>query len=70
VRNGGDEANQVGQLRGEITKDARSRTRTESTSYRGSHYVECYVVKDATCVAADRQLVFVKHPGRRERRRL
>lgn len=60
VRNSGEEANQVDQLRGEITKDTGNRTRTESTKYHGSHYVECYVVKDGTCVASDRQLVYVK----------
>ncbi len=60
VRNSGEEANQVDQLRGEISKDGGSRTRTASTKYRGSHYVECYIVKDGTCVASDRQLVYVK----------
>ncbi len=60
VRNSGREADGVGQLRGDITKDAGNRTCQESTAYRGSHYVECYIVKDGKCVASDRHLVFVK----------
>jgi hypothetical protein len=59
VRNTGDEAARVGQLRGEITRDAGSETKRESTAYRGSHYVECFVVRNGVCVAADKQLVFV-----------
>jgi len=60
VRNTGDEASRVGQLRGEITRDGGQRYRTEHTSYRGSHWVECFVVKDGVCVARDRQRVFVQ----------
>jgi hypothetical protein len=60
VRNTGAEAAKVGQLRGEIRKDAGSLTHEESTRYRGSHWVECYVVKDSYCVASKKQLVFVK----------
>ncbi|MGH3041082.1 MAG: nucleotide-binding domain-containing protein, partial [Gaiellaceae bacterium] len=59
VRNTGEEAAKVGQLRGEITRDQGLERRDESTSYRGSHYVECYIVKDGVCVASDKQLVFV-----------
>ena len=60
VRNSGEEADRVGQLRGEIRKDEGNRTRRESTAYHGSHYVECYIVKDGVCVASDRQLVYVR----------
>lgn len=59
VRNTGAEAAKVGQLRGEISPDAGLGRRDESTAYRGSHYVECYVVKNNVCVASDKQLVFV-----------
>jgi Adenylyl/Guanylyl and SMODS C-terminal sensor domain len=60
VRNTGGEAARAGQLRGEIRKDTDGRTREESTRYRGSHWVECYIVKDGYCVASKKQLVFVK----------
>ena len=59
VRNTGAEAAKVGQLRGEITRDAGSESKRESTAYRGSHYVECFVVKNGVCFASDKQLVFV-----------
>lgn len=60
VRNGGEEARDAGALRGEISKDEGNRKRKEeSTSYRGTHYVECYVVKDGVVVAKDRHPVIV-----------
>lgn len=59
VRNGGDEAYYANQLRGEITLDEGHGTRSESTSYKGTHYVECYVVKDGIVVVTDRQNVIV-----------
>lgn len=59
VRNNGEEATERGQLRGEITKDQGDRRKKESTSYRGNHYVECYIVKDGVCVARARQAVIV-----------
>lgn len=60
VRNTGDEAANAGHLRGEITRDSGYERREEPTAYRGSHYVEVYVVKDGVCVARDRQLVFIQ----------
>ena len=59
VRNGGAEANQVQQLRGEISKDEGANQKTETTSYTGQHYVECYVVKNGIVVSKDRQNVIV-----------
>ncbi len=60
VRNGGDEAANLQALRGEITEgQAGSVMRTESTSYAGTHYVECYVVKNGIVVATNRQTVIV-----------
>jgi hypothetical protein len=59
VRNHGAEAAHRGQLRGEITQDAGERQKLETTSYKGSHYVECYVVKDGKVVAANRQRVVI-----------
>jgi hypothetical protein len=57
VRNTGIEAQNAGSLRGEIRKG--SMTREESTSYAGSHWVECYIVKNGRCVAQARQPVTI-----------
>lgn len=54
VRNSGDEAQASRQLRGEIKRDSGNLRKEETTLYRGSHWVECYIVKDNTCVAATR----------------
>jgi hypothetical protein len=60
VRNGGDEAASHNELRGEITEAAEgSIERTETTSYTGTHYVECYIVKNGLVVAKNRQTVIV-----------
>lgn len=60
VRNTGTEATDDKGLRGEITKDRGSRSKEESTKYRGKHYVECYIVKNGVCVAKDHQVVVIK----------
>lgn len=52
VRNFGQEAKN--DLRGEITLDQGFETKTENTRYRGSHFVECYIIKDNICVARDK----------------
>jgi hypothetical protein len=59
VKNAGAEATAADCLRGQIVKDDGSASRTEPTAYRGSHYVECYIVKNGECLAIDRQPVFV-----------
>jgi hypothetical protein len=59
VRNGGGEASQVKQLRGEISRDQGKNGKTEFTLYKGTHYVECYVVSEGAVVARDRQTVIV-----------
>jgi hypothetical protein len=61
VRNGGEEAAQSASgLRGEITKAAPGvMTKTENTLYKGTHYVECYIVSNGRVVARDRQTVIV-----------
>lgn len=59
VRNGGDEAAEAQQLRGEIRKDSGSRYHEETTLYLGAHFVDCYVVKHGAVVAKDRQVVVV-----------
>lgn len=59
VRNGGVEANEAKALRGEISKDEGLWQKTETTLYKGHHYVECYIVKNGAVVARDRQDVNV-----------
>lgn len=59
VRNSGLEAERKQSLRGEITRDVGQRRKKESTLYAGSHYVECYVIKDGICVARSRQPVVI-----------
>jgi hypothetical protein len=52
VVNTGDEAYRAGQLRGDFYDSSSSgRSRTESTKYKGTHWVEGFVVKDNVCVA-------------------
>ena len=59
IKNTGQEAAQVGQLRGEIVPDDGSRSHQESTLYRGEHYVECYVVKGGLVRARTRHRVVI-----------
>lgn len=44
-------------IRGQVT--AGGITHYEPTSFKGSHFVECYIVKDGICVAKDRQSVII-----------
>lgn len=57
VRNHGDEAAGLGQLRGKLERDGGSHQKRERTLYAGKHYVEVYVVKDGRVVATDRHSV-------------
>jgi len=52
VKNEGEVAKKANDLRGEIKKGYEKKE--ETTCYLGKHYVECYIVKDNTCVAMDR----------------
>lgn len=54
IRNCGDLAKQRNCIRGQILKDEGKEQRIEKTSFRGAHYVECYIVKNKVCVARDR----------------
>ena len=61
VRNTGPEAASVpGGLRGQLLPDDGSASRTESTRYRGRHYVEAYIVKDGLVVASDHHDVVIR----------
>jgi hypothetical protein len=58
VRNRGSEAAERHALRGEITHGGV--TKVEPTAYRGSHWVECYIVKNGVCVAHDHHPVIIR----------
>lgn len=57
VRNFGEEAREADDLRGEITNDRGKEEKVEHTRYWGEHYVECYGIKDGSCVTFARILV-------------
>jgi hypothetical protein len=57
IRNVGREAIRRKQVRGQIYRDGGGRYRIEHTSFRGKHYVECYIVQDNICVAKAVMLV-------------
>ncbi len=55
VRNVGDEAKRRNCLRGEILRSNKDdNKRHETSNFRGSHYVECYIIKNDVVVARDR----------------
>lgn len=49
VRNTGKEAEQRNDIRGQI-KDCGAEIK-ETSKFKGSHYIECYLLKDGVCVA-------------------
>ncbi|PZX07412.1 hypothetical protein C7437_101525 [Psychrobacillus insolitus] len=51
VRNRGQEAIKRKMLRGDIVKGKE--IKIERTSFRGGHYVECYLIHNGVCVARD-----------------
>lgn len=61
VHNRGDEAIKRDCIRGQIEEGDRVWRINESTSFGGSHYVECYIVKDGYCVAKSRQPVNISY---------
>ncbi len=52
VTNRGEQAIKRDCIRGQIV-DQNSSEKTETTSFKGSHFVECYVIKDNIVVARD-----------------
>ncbi|WP_328701904.1 MULTISPECIES: nucleotide-binding domain-containing protein [Bacillus amyloliquefaciens group] len=56
VKNRGDAAERVDQIRGEIFKGLypEKTFHQESTSFSGNHYVECYIIKNGECVGKSR----------------
>jgi Adenylyl/Guanylyl and SMODS C-terminal sensor domain len=58
VKNTGQEAAGIGQLRGEITRDQGRGEKHERSLYSGIHYVECYVINHPNeCIAKARKYV-------------
>jgi hypothetical protein len=53
VLNVGEEAQRRNKIRGQIIKASRGNDRIESTNFKGSHLVECYLVKGGVVVARD-----------------
>ncbi len=59
IINTGQEALNKNQLRGNIEKEP-SVSRWETTSYRGTHFVKGYVIKDGKIIAASQKTVRIK----------
>lgn len=53
VTNRGDNAIKRNCVRGQIVEDKGSYEKKETTNFTGSHFVECYVIKDNVVVARD-----------------
>ncbi|WP_347990165.1 hypothetical protein [Methylomonas sp. AM2-LC] len=54
VLNRGEEAKKRNCIRGQIVADDGQNKRKESTTFKGDHIVECFVIKDGIVVAKDR----------------
>ncbi len=60
VVNTGDEASTAGGLRGDFCDGLTERgglVRNEGTRYKGSHWIECFIVKQCVCVARSSEFV-------------
>ncbi len=53
VTNRGEQAIKRDCVRGQIIDDLGNLERKESTNFKGSHFVECYIIKDNVVVARD-----------------
>lgn len=52
VRNVGEEAYKRNCIRGQIEKN-KGKKKMEHSDFKGSHYVDCYIIKDNKCVARE-----------------
>ena len=52
MKNEGEIAKQKNNFRGQIFNGTN--IRNETSSFGGSHFVECYIIKNNVCVARDR----------------
>lgn len=53
VTNRGEQAIKRNCIRGQIVDDTGSLEKKENTNFKGSHFVECYIIKDGMVVAMD-----------------
>jgi len=63
VLNRGDEARKRNMVRGQIERDAGQHKKTETTSFKGDHIVECYAIQNGVVVARDSILVPISTTG-------
>ena len=61
IRNVGSEAIRRNCIRGKIVEDTGRERKEETSDFHGSHYVECYVIKNSICVARARIDVPIKN---------
>lgn len=61
VRNVGMAAIERNIIRGQILNDDGGHRRIEHSDFKGSHFVECYVIKDDVCVARSKIDVPITH---------
>lgn len=61
--NRGDEARKRNMVRGQIERDAGQHKKTETTSFKGDHIVECYAIQNGVVVARDSILVPISTTG-------
>ncbi|KKL12020.1 hypothetical protein LCGC14_2539940, partial [marine sediment metagenome] len=59
VVNTGEEAKCAGQLRGDFYSGEGNYglERKESTKYKGTHWIECFIIKDGMCVARSGEFI-------------
>ena len=63
VLNRGDEARRRNKIRGQIVPDAGHHKKTEPTTFKGDHVVECYAIQEGVVVAKDRIHVPISTKG-------
>ncbi|EME2117111.1 nucleotidyltransferase [Cronobacter sakazakii] len=61
IKNVGDEAERLGNLRGQILDDEGKSERLETADFSGPHFVECYVIHNNEVIARDRIDVPIHH---------
>jgi len=54
VKNEGPIAKSRNNFRGQLLNDEGKEIRNENSNFAGSHFVECYIIKNNVCVARDR----------------
>jgi len=60
VVNTGAEARIARDLRGKMEDDSGDKIKIEHTKYKGTHYMDCFAIKDGFCIAKDRFFINIK----------